>query len=1394
MNAQLIKTINEAEDLLKKATQLKEQTALEKACLLLGELETFFEQAEEWTLYLETLDQLCEALNYCCKTKAAKNKAQKGLEITHQYFSSEHYFIAVFGSHLGQSLQQENAYDLAFAEQEKALNLLVETHPEKYLILANVYDRVGKCYQFKKEVKKSLEYYQKALSIRENMLRIAPTELIKSYIVLGMYHAYVEKINAVVDYAEKAIQIEEDLGFHTPQSYVIYLQLSVYYLYKNDRGKSVFNLKKGIEINEQYYGEKHPTSSSLWGNLGAIYQIKGKNKRAIEHYRKAINVISSKEGIEHLNVAFCHNNISTCYAAMGRYKKALKYHKRSLEIKLKIVDENHFIIAQGIFNRGGLYAKQGLYKEAIVEYKEATKRLKKILGETHEKVGYFYAHIGSAYLSLGLYDEAFSYYESGLQIMEKAVGDLNALTVFIYAEFGLYYLKQGAYDQVIDYQKRALSFSLKNLGINHSKTAIPYFILALSYYEKGNYTKAIEHHEQALVISLKTLGETHIQTISCYIQLGICYKKKDNYSQALEYLNKSEKLISAVFTEHPEMAQLLKAIGLCEESLGFTDKALATLEKGLTIALKTLGKEHPTTAQLYNHIGTCYQHKGDLKQAHQYYKQALNIFEKRLADGHIEYALIYFNLGYCALEEKDYKTALSYLNQSLSIRQQFLGEDHPDTVNTYSLLGHCYHAHEMTDRAIEYQQKALIIQIDNLGEWHKSVSESNLRLGQYFEALGQYKIAMNYYDKCLGGRLKTFGFQHYSVVEIYAWMANCSAKMNDYSTAFQHIQQSLKCLDDKLSLDKKRKNPPIEKILGNHQALMALEIKARLLRNYYKEESQNEKDLKAALHIYELGIELVQSIRASFIQEDSKLFLSKNTATFIEGGIQTALKLYEKNEEFIYLEHVFAFIESGKSMVLLSDFQEVKARSIVGVPEKILRKEESLRLALTKIKLTIKKEKGKQKSTKNKLNALEQKAFEIHKKHQQLLKKIERNYPAYRQLKSEIALMDLKTLQGTIEQDTAFLEYYIGENNLYLFVITTNDIRFLDLGDSHNLSIEIQALFLSLEELERKTYIQQASKLYNVLLKEALKELTVTNLVIIPDGELNLLPFDALLTFSTVPINSKIHYVNLPYLLLNYSLSYHFSATLYVRGLQQEETSNEKNTGFLGFAPVHFQSGELRDKSVNPNKTLRTETFAQEEIEHVCYETLEHSEKEVNGIAELFKENNLSVATYLHQEATIENFRESIGKYKYILIAAHGVYNSDEPDLSGILFSPTTKATSNKQQSNLKETILHLADAYNLKINADLLVLSCCESGIGEIHKGEGIMGINRGFLFAGSQQVICTLFKVYDDASSQLTKRLFFHILAGNNHATALRKAKLDLIQEKGVDPMCWAGFVLIG
>jgi CHAT domain-containing protein len=165
---------------------------------------------------------------------------------------------------------------------------------------------------------------------------------------------------------------------------------------------------------------------------------------------------------------------------------------------------------------------------------------------------------------------------------------------------------------------------------------------------------------------------------------------------------------------------------------------------------------------------------------------------------------------------------------------------------------------------------------------------------------------------------------------------------------------------------------------------------------------------------------------------------------------------------------------------------------------------------------------------------------------------------------------------------------------------------------------------------------------------------------------------------------------------------------------------------------------------------------------------------------------------YLEGEASEKRLKsENLSNYPYVHLATHGFANRAAPDLSGLAFAVDS--------GSAEDNVLYLREIYNLKLNADLVVLSACESGVGKLSRGEGLLGLSRGFIYAGAKNLLVSLWQVNDASTAKLMREFYAGMLAGQSKAEALRQAKLHLIQAEASNPKFampyyWAPFILIG
>jgi CHAT domain-containing protein len=267
---------------------------------------------------------------------------------------------------------------------------------------------------------------------------------------------------------------------------------------------------------------------------------------------------------------------------------------------------------------------------------------------------------------------------------------------------------------------------------------------------------------------------------------------------------------------------------------------------------------------------------------------------------------------------------------------------------------------------------------------------------------------------------------------------------------------------------------------------------------------------------------------------------------------------------------------------------------------------------------------------------------------------------------------------------------------------------------------------------------------------------------------LSYLPFDVLLT--SLPKSSN-DFATLPYLLKNFTVRNLFSATL----IQPRKVNRDFAFAYLGFAPSYAHSQQFA--SGLPNGSVSNPGI------------LTHNVQEVTEAFSYFKGK-----IFLQEEATEKTFREVAGSGRLLHLSMHAFTDDQEPSFSGLIFTPADSSEGNSNDDG----ILHLHELYNVSLNADLAVLSACETGSGHYARGEGIMSFGRAFRYAGSENIVMSLWKANDQATSQIMEMFFYNLNTGMTKDEALRQAKLTFISTSRnkffAHPYYWSAFVFMG
>lgn len=981
--------------------------------------------------------------------------------------------------------------------------------------------------------------------------------------------------------------------------------------------------------------------------------------------------------------------------------------------------------------------------------------------------------------SLGKYEEAAKQADQTLsQCLEKLERE-HPTTADALHNIGMVHYLQGDYDKALAYYQQGLQIRRKVFGEKHSSVANSYNNMGSAYYLKGNYDEALAYYQRDIQITLKLSGEDHPDLASSYGNMGNVYYAKGEYPQALAFLQKAVNIRKkALGEEHPKLASFYNSMGNVYSYQGEQDKALEYNEKALHLWRKSLGEDHPDVAAAYHNIGGIYEEKGEHEKAMEYYQKAAQLWLISLGEDHPSVATAYYNLGSVYETEKEYEKALRFLQKSLQIRQKAFGEAQTEVADCYSKIGGIYESKGEYVQALVYYQKDLRILLESLGPVHPSIAATYNNLGSAYHSKGAYKKALQELQ--------------------YAILANV--------TSFQDTLIS--------------RNPvlsdPASIFLDGSYLLQTLRFKGRAMEKLY-EQSQSLSDLQLAYETYCVADTLVQQMQRSYDSEGDQVELMSKAVKAYKSILPVCLKLHQLTKNPAYLDKAFYFAERGKANVLSANLAESKAKNFAGIADSLLNHDQQLRLEIAQARQLVTEEfsNGEGGTDSTRLSQYQGKLFALHRQHENLISQLEKDYPFYHNLKYQEATISPEQLQGVLDKKSALVEYVIGDSLLHVFTLTHKAFEVQSLAIDSSFRRSIASFRNAILSQDEDLYQQTAYQLYQLLLPQSLPQ-SIKRLIIIPEGELTTLPFEALLTEANREKSAKPN----AYLLNKYTVSYAYSAKLlYERLTQPKEVATKK---LLALAPVftdsltnavassnrgvlvHHQRGNMSNPVINKasnhnssyNKNNQTRSantsnglVSQGWLLNGQYVApLLSSRREVESIAQLFKRNGGSAKVYLYNQAEEERLKsDDISNFNYIHLATHGFVNESYPELSGLLLA--------QDSTSEEDGILYTGEIYNFRLNADLVTLSACETGLGKIANGEGVIGLSRALLYAGASNLIVSFWQVSDESTADLMESFYSSLLSGRDKATALQQSKRKMLRKgKYSHPFYWAPFVLIG
>ncbi|MCB0631612.1 MAG: CHAT domain-containing tetratricopeptide repeat protein [Saprospiraceae bacterium] len=844
--------------------------------------------------------------------------------------------------------------------------------------------------------------------------------------------------------------------------------------------------------------------------------------------------------------------------------------------------------------------------------------------------------------------------------------------------------------------------------------------------------------------------------------LADCALETGNYPKALHYyLEIKDHLVSQGQTQGLEMAEALHKLGYYHQETKSFQEAITYCEQALAIRKKLLDPQHLKIADLYNNLGVCKNALGDHDKALEYYDQALLIRLQALPPFHPQIAQTYNNLGICMEQKGEYQLALSNYGKAMDQYRQLYGAHHLALADVYLNVGPVYQALGDGVANVRFLRSALEIYQQHLPEDHPSLALAYNNLANAYVEQSDFQAGLEMYQKALAIRVQHFGDFHPDVAQTYFNMGVCYFRQAMIKEAQGHFLHGMSALNYQPS-----SQPSFERVSDHYTLILTLYYLSELQKEQYRN-SQSVQDLLTALDYYDQADLLIDFLRSDYETTGSKLALADLSHQFYDLAITLSVDLFTLTQERSYAEKAFYFSEKSKGLLLLDALNSTKAEHFAGVPDTLLSRIHDFEDQIVELEKEryLSLERSDRENV-HQTDSLASMLFEKKQKLSALIKSLQSEYPEYYSLRYQTEVVSVSKIQsGLLAADQTLLSYFLGDEFLHLFVINRDGFEVVRAPAKEDLPVWISTLRSAIrrypevapEELPQniRFYFQSAFRLYEDLLLPV-ASLLKERVIIIPDGELGLIPFDALI--SSFPDTSHT-FRDLAYLVKEYSISYNFSATLYAEMSTQKQSRGLKP--YLGLAPA-YESG-------NTNGLDR----------------LQFNQAEVEAVKGLLGGTILSGVA-----ATKTNFLSQQGHYKIIHLATHGKADPSNNRFSFLAFSETPATPG-------EAALLYVAEIYGLSCPAELVVLSACETGVGELQSGEGIASIARAFSYAGTQSLVATLWSIEDRATNDLIFSFFEKIRSGSAKDSALRKAKLDFIKAGGQHvshPYFWAAFIPVG
>ncbi|ELR72208.1 hypothetical protein C900_01762 [Fulvivirga imtechensis AK7] len=881
-----------------------------------------------------------------------------------------------------------------------------------------------------------------------------------------------------------------------------------------------------------------------------------------------------------------------------------------------------------------------------------------------------------------------------------------------------------------------------------------YYQGLIAFHKEWKADQAKEYFHKALKYGKKNKIESPLTYSGLYNNLGLVYKNIEQYDSAIYYYERTAAINEAHQLDKRNVSLFLN-LGRIYRTVGQFHLHLTYAQKCLDVAIKV--EDETAICTGYRAISEALHYDGSSDLAREYCRKALDLSIKLYGENHSNTALIKNWLSKCYSSMGDYEAALYYARGSCYSLRQVYGDLHPKLGNAYVVLAGIHMETATYDSAEYYYLKAYDCAVMAQVEKNVIIGMSARNVAKFYLSVGKFSEARKYLNLAFAKGLN-FG----NKAETNILNGDLYVREGDYLKALEAYNHALSARFGIFNFQFSLEPIDFQDISTHINGLTISQKKAATYEKLFKSESENIGYLFAAMNNYLLSDTLINNYRNSFTSDEDKLVLNNSSAKTYHGGIRVAHQLYETYNNSDYLNLAFNFAEKSKSNLLYQSISQHNAMQYGALPDSVVHFGEELKARINFYFSQI----NKSSLSGSKKRYYKDLLFNVKREYESYLSELEFEYPKYYQLKHASHFLTLPEIQHRL-QNNVLLEYVLAEGAIYIFLVNNQNADILTLDRPEELESWIEKFRASIVGKDYVTYLETAHQLYKLLFEPVASYLEKDDqIIIVPDGNLWYLNFDLLLQEHV----SGKPFQDLAYLIRDYSISYTNSANHF---FINDDLSGIKD------APGKCLAFSYSNDASSTNSSIDFSVLRN------LGDDLPGTRKEIRSISKL-----IPGKYYFGPLASESVFKEESKKYSILHLALHGEIDNKNPLYSKLHFSRNVKDT-------LNDGYLNTYEIYNMSFNAQMAVLSACNTGYGKLEKGEGLMSLGRAFQYAGVNSLLLTHWEVADEEAPEIMYNFYKYLKQGMGKSEALRQAKLEYLQTAGMfksAPFYWGSFVVIG